>query len=350
MAGGSGQPRLLAFQLENPGVRVEASGWVTLWMPSSFFAISNFLFSMERRTFLKITLPVVATGRAVAASEATPATEPDLVFGVIADPQYADADMRMNRYYRNSLSKLEAAVGELNQHPLEFTVTLGDLIDRDLASFDAVMPIYAKLKHPHHPVCGNHDFSVADEDKTKVLPAMGLEQPYYAKERKSWRFLFLDGTDIGVWRYPAADPRTATAKAMLEAGRKAKKPNFARHSAAIGPKQMGWIAAELEAARKADQRVILFSHYPLLPVGNNHNLWNAPELVELLDQNPHAVGYMNGHNHKGNYAQQGSCHYLNFKGMVETEKETAYAVVKCFADRLEIEGYGLEPDKNLGGI
>jgi hypothetical protein len=33
--------------------------------------------------------------------------------------------------------------------------------------------------------------------------------------------------------------------------------------------------------------------------------------------------------------------------MVETEKETAYAVVKCYPDRLEIEGCGLEPDRSL---
>ena len=59
---------------------------------------------------------------------------------------------------------------------------------------------------------------------------------------------------------------------------------------------------------------------------------------------------MNGHNHKGNYGKQKNCHYINFKGMVETEKETAYAVVRCFADRLEIDGYGLEPDQTLGDI
>ena len=298
---------------------------------------------MKRRTFLRITLPLGMAGGASAAA----ATEPDLIFGVIADPQYADADPKMNRHYRQSLGKLEHAIGALNQMPLDFTVTLGDLIDRDFISFQSVMPLYAKLKHRHIPVCGNHDYEVADADKDKVLPAMGLVKPYDSLVRGAWRFLFLDGTDIAVWKHPSADPRTAAAKAMLRAGQETKQPQYQNYYAAIGKEQMEWIAVELKAAAQAGQRVILFNHYPVIPAGNPHNLWNAPELVELLEKHPHAVAYMNGHNHKGNYGRQGHCHFVNFKGMVETEKETAYAVVKCFADRLEIEGYGLEPDRNL---
>jgi len=301
---------------------------------------------MKRRSFLKITLPLALAGKASAA----PAAGPELTFGVIADPQYADADPKWGRFYRNSLAKLEGAVSDLNTRPLEFIATLGDLIDRDFASFASVMPIYAKLKATHFPVCGNHDFEVADEDKGKVLGAMGLEKPYYAVIRKSWRLLFLDGTDTGVWRYPADDARTAAAKAMLEKAKEAKLPNAQEYNAGIGAEQVKWIAAELEAAQAAGQRVIVFCHYPVIPAGDPHNLWNSEELVALIAKHPHAVAYFNGHNHKGNYGKSGSCHYVNFKGMVETEKETAYSVVKCFPDRIEIEGYGLEPDRELEGL
>jgi hypothetical protein len=96
---------------------------------------------MKRREFFKITLPLAFAGSATAA----PSETPELIFGVIADPQYADAEPKWGRFYRNSLVKLEDAVAELNKLPLDFTVTLGDLIDRDLASFAPVMPIYAKL-------------------------------------------------------------------------------------------------------------------------------------------------------------------------------------------------------------
>ena len=301
---------------------------------------------MKRRNFLKITLPLALVGNATAA----PAAEPELTFGVIADPQYADADPKWGRFFRNSLAKLEEAIADLNTRPLEFVATLGDLIDRDFASFASVMPIYSKLKSPHFPICGNHDFEVADADKGKVLGAMGLDKPYYSVVRKSWRFLFLDGTDTGVWRYPAEDARTATAKGILEKLTAEGLPHAKDYNAGIGKEQMQWIASELEAAQTAGQRVILFCHYPLIPVGNPLNLWNNTELLDLIAKHKHVAAYMNGHDHAGNYGTRGNCHYVNLKGMVETEKETAYSVVKCFPDRLEIEGYGLEPDRELGKL
>jgi len=299
---------------------------------------------MSRRGFLKITLPLAIAGSARA--EAT--NGPDLVFGVIADPQYADADPKWTRFYRNSLAKLETAVADLNTQPLEFVTTLGDLIDRDFKSFAAVMPVYAKLRHPHFPVCGNHDFEVADADKGKVLETMGLEKPYYSVIRGAWHFLFLDGTDVALWRQPSDHPGTVDAMKVLEKLVSEGVAQAKEWNGAVGKGQMDWIKAELDAAKEAGRRVIVFNHYPVFPAGLDLNLWNAGELVSLFEKYGNIAAYMNGHNHAGNYGKHGGCHYVNFKGMVETETETAYAIVKCFADRLEIEGTGLEPDRRLG--
>jgi 3',5'-cyclic AMP phosphodiesterase CpdA len=284
---------------------------------------------MKRRDFLKVTLPLALAGRAAAA----PAETPDLTFGVIADPQYADADPIGSRFYRNSLGKLEHAIADLNTRPLDFTVTLGDLIDRDFSSFGPVMALYGKLKSPHFPILGNHDFSVGDAEKEKVLAAIGMEKPYHSKVIKGWRFVFTDGTDNAIWRYPAADPRTTGAV----------KPHL---NSGMGAEQMAWLEKEFSAAREAGQRVIVFNHYPAFPE-KGPNISNSKEVVSLIAKYENVAAYMNGHHHAGNYGRSGSCHYVNFKGMVETEKESAYSVVKCFPDRLEIEGYGLEPDRSL---
>lgn len=298
---------------------------------------------MKRRNFLKTTLPLAMAGRA----SAQLSDEPDVVFGVIADPQFADQAAVGTRFYRNSVAKLKEAIESLNREPLEFVVTLGDLIDNDLKSFETVMPLYQALRAPHHPICGNHDFSVADADKTKVLTAMKLEKAYYSEVKKSWRFLYLDGTELGVWRHAANDSRTAKSKQYLERLSAEKKPQAVSWNAGIGPGQMAWLKRELEAAKEAGQGVVVFNHFPVIPTGNAHNLWNAEEVVALLDQYPNVAAYMNGHNHVGNYGTHGKCHYVNFKGMVETEKKTAYGVVRCFADRLEITGSGLEPNRKL---
>ena len=84
----------------------------------------------------------------------------------------------------------------------------------------------------------------------------------------------------------------------------------------------------------------------------NRSLFSVGSLIlsMLIDRYDHVAAYMNGHNHAGNYATRRHCHYLNFKGMVETEKKTAYAVVRFFPDRLEVVGRGIEPDRSLGQL
>jgi hypothetical protein len=58
------------------------------------------------------------------------------------------------------------------------------------------------------------------------------------------------------------------------------------------------------------------------------------------------AAYLNGHNHAGNYAQQGKIHFLTLKGMVDTTT-SAYSVVEVHKDRLEIKGFGRQNDRTL---
>jgi 3',5'-cyclic AMP phosphodiesterase CpdA len=298
---------------------------------------------MDRRNFLKCTLPLAFSGTSSAASSNTP----ELTFGVIADPQYADQDTRGSRFYRNSLGKLESAIKELNQLPLDFVITLGDIIDTDFASFAKIMPLYDKLRAPSRFVPGNHDFDVADADKAKVLAALRMKKPYESKVHEGWRTISLDGTEVSTFRQPANDPRTQVATELLKKFRSEKRRQAASWNAAMASTQLAWLESELDAAKAKNQRAILFNHYPILPANDPHNLWNAEELVDLLARYDHIAAYMNGHNHKGNYATHHGCHYVNLKGMVETESKSAYAVVRCFADRIEIDGLGTEPDRKL---
>ena len=70
------------------------------------------------------------------------AEQPKLEFGVVPDVQYCDCEINGTRYYRNSVSKLIDASQVLNQENVDFTVQLGDLIDRDLQSFSTILPIF----------------------------------------------------------------------------------------------------------------------------------------------------------------------------------------------------------------
>lgn len=270
---------------------------------------------------------------------------PQLRFGVIADPQYVDAPPAGTRHYRASLGKLEACIAELNRHDLAFVITLGDLIDRDFASFDPVLESYARLKAPHRIVLGNHDFAVADADKPRVLDKAGLSSAHYSFSHGAWRIVVIDGTDVSTYRHPAADPRTAEAKQRLAALAATKANNAREWNGAMGDAQLRWLDGELTAAGNAGQRVIICGHFPLLPADDSHRLWNSGEIVALLGRHPHVAAYFSGHNHKGNYTHEARCHHVNFKGMVETATDNPFAIVDCHPGRLDVTGFGPEPTR-----
>ncbi len=92
--------------------------------------------------------------------------------GVFADCQYCDCETGGNRFYRNSLSKLNNCLGEFNKDQLDFVVGLGDLIDRDFESFRAVNAILGKSNSPVYQVTGNHDLSVENDFLDKVPSAL----------------------------------------------------------------------------------------------------------------------------------------------------------------------------------
>ena len=299
---------------------------------------------MKRRTFLKISLPFVIAGDL--AAQAANRETPIVSFGVIADPQYADQDPRGNRHYRQSIQKLKDSIKDLNERSLDFVVTLGDVIEEDYASFEKIMPIYGEMKAPYRVVLGNHDFDVAEADKSRVQGALRLRKTYYSESIKGWRFIYLDSTEVSLFRYPKDHPRHLEAQKCFEEVKRKKELQAYEWNGGVSQEQIEWFKNELAAAEKAQQAVIIFNHNPVYPKGD-HNLWNAEEVVGIISQNKHVVAYMNGHYHAGHYVENAGCHYVNFKGMVETKDTTAYAVVECFSDRIEIDGFGVEPDRKL---
>lgn len=262
-------------------------------------------------------------------------------FGVIADCQYCSDPGSGVRKYVASEKKLKQCVDHFNALDLEYVVHLGDFIDRDLASFDIVNPIYKQLKASSYHVLGNHDFSVEDEFKTKVPQIMGLENRYYDYKINGWRFVVLDGNDISFHAYPEnSDDFKFAEKYYSEHQIQSPKWN-----GAVGEKQLSWLYDVLEEASKNNEKIALFCHFPIFPE-NPHNLWNAGEIIDLIDKFPAVKAYMNGHNHAGNYGVRKNVHYMTFKGMVDTE-ETSYATVQVLKDKLIIAGFGREENKVL---
>ena len=262
-------------------------------------------------------------------------------FGAIADCQYCSSKGRGARKFSLSEKKLQQCVDHMNKLDLDFVVHLGDFIDRDYESFDVVGPIYNSLKMPKYHVLGNHDFSVKDELKIAVPEKLGLTSRYYDFYVKGWRYIILDGNDISFHAHPK------DSQEFKEAGEYyvKNKVKTGKYNGALGAIQLDWVEGLLKRASKKHEKVILFCHFPVYPP-NGHNLWNAEELVNLLERYSCVKAYINGHNHRGKYALKNGIHYLTLKGMVDTN-ETSYGLVRVSDERILLEGHGRETDREM---
>ncbi|MCH8980573.1 metallophosphoesterase [candidate division KSB1 bacterium] len=271
---------------------------------------------------------------------------PEFAFGVLTDVQYCDCEPRNDRYYRNALAKFEESVRELNSKDLAFTIQLGDIIEKDFASFDRVLPIYEQLVMPKYHVLGNHEFSVSQKKKSAVEERLGLENPFYDMRVKGWRFVILDGNDISMYRVPKNSEAYRSAKARFEELQDRGLPNAQKFNGALGDQQMSWLRNTLNQACTAGEKVILFCHHPVFP-RNTNTLWNDTEVMNLIESHDCVVAYINGHYHPGNYQKKNGIHYLTLQGMVDTVDKNAYAIIEVYPDRLEVVGYGREPSRTL---
>jgi manganese-dependent ADP-ribose/CDP-alcohol diphosphatase len=283
---------------------------------------------------------LLAAGSAALAFPAT--AKPSVPrLGLIADCQYADENDNGQRMYRLSPGKLKAAVDDFNAREVDAIVQLGDFIDKDWKSFDALQPMVDAARAPWRFVLGNHDFSVDDTLKAKVAQRLKMPARYYSFGLGDWTFLALDGNDLSEYGWPQGSRELALSQRLhreLYAG----KPDW---DGGIGPAQMAWIDQRLAAADRAGRKVALFCHFSVWPV-NPHNLWNAPEVIALLERHPCVKAWINGHNHDGDQGFKAGIHYLNLKAMLDTT-QTSYAVASFHADRIEIEGVGRQASRTL---
>ncbi len=261
--------------------------------------------------------------------------------GIIADCQYADQPTRGVRHYRLSLQKLNQCVDSLNTFELDHVFHLGDFIDQHHQSFDAVLPIFDRLKAPHTQVLGNHDFSVEDQFKEAVPEIMGLKARYFSMMVKGWKFIILDGNDVSLYAWPKNSEKHQQSRRIYEQ----QYAHRETWNGAIGKAQMSWLKKELEQAEIDGNKVILLCHFPVLPE-ENHILWNAGELVDLVSSYSCVKAWFNGHNHAGGYAEHQGIHFVTFQGMVDTE-QNSFATVTLGPDKLIINGIGREEDREL---
>ncbi|AWQ21378.1 3',5'-cyclic adenosine monophosphate phosphodiesterase CpdA [Pantoea ananatis] len=268
-----------------------------------------------------------------------PARDNGVRFGLMADPQYADIapDVDNHLYYRNGLLKLHQAITALNAQPLDFVVTLGDLVDRDWHSYAAVLPVYQELKHPHAVVLGNHD---AQTIASRLEGKVALPKSYYAFRFNGWRFIVYDGNDMSLYCNALNGTDRQQAAALLTRLQHEHRPHAQPWNGAVGAQQLVWIEQQLQAAQQCGESIVVFGHYPLAP-GNTHMLMNADALVDLFTRYQVRACFA-GHDHRGGYARILDTDFFIMKGMLDGPLDVPFAWVEADGEMLRVQGYGGE--------
>ena len=264
-----------------------------------------------------------------------------LRFGVIADCQYADVPTEGMREFRLSARKLSECVEHLNRLDLDFVLQLGDLIDRDERGFQVVRPILESLRADCFQVLGNHDYVVRDGQQDRVPGWIGLSQNHYQFTRGGWRFVVLDGNEISLHAHPTASPERVAA----ERYRATLDPEPPAWNGAVSGRQLDWLDQALTGTDARGEPVIICCHFPVHPE-NRHNLWNALAVRDCLASHASVKAYLAGHDHDGQLGEFQGLQFLTLKGMVDT-RENAYSVITLEEGRLQVTGFGREPDRVL---
>ena len=296
----------------------------------------------SRRDFLRL-----LAAAPLAAATGQESGRPLFSFAVLADIQFADKDGAGARAYRQSLEKLRAVRALLAGEKLKFVIQLGDFIDEGGANFDRIAPLYRRLPAPRYHVLGNHDFFAGRE---AVLKRYRLRRPYYEFRAGRWQFVVLDGMHVSVkGGWSESSPNHQAGRRLLAELKRQGAVNANDWNGAADGQQRAWLEGQLRRAAQRHERSVIFCHFPVLPEScrPDHLLWDYRQVLEVLDSAPSAVAYLNGHDHRGGYAERNGVHFLTLAGLVEHSVERALRVVDVHHDRLVVRQAGAKEGQIL---
>jgi hypothetical protein len=281
---------------------------------------------VDRRDFLRASAAGLAglTAGCAGGGWLTRTSRPNLRFGMLTDPHYADTDRpaTSTRYYRESLAKVREAVDRLNGERVAFLAALGDLKDmapgepdtRTLSHLSAIEAEVRRFQGPTYHVLGNHDMD--NLSKTQFLQGVvntGIapSRAYYAFSRGGVRFLILDAC-------------------VTKDGKHYDHGNFDWKDSYVPEGQLAWLRSELA---QAHEPVIVFCHQRLDGT-KDECVRNAEEVRAVIEAPRKVLAAFHGHDHPGGQSLINGIHYYTLRAVVEGSgpEANSYAVVEVFED------------------
>lgn len=265
------------------------------------------------------------------------AQTPIIRFGVVADIQYADADPKRDNFYRSSVQKLDTAITHFNDEMVDFTVTLGDMIDRNPFDIDLIMKQLKGLNKKVYNIPGNHDYS-GFVDNNMMFKKLKMPAEYYTFAQKKWRFIMLNTNEVASYANIEASNKEKELAAIKDSIEVQGRTNAHPWNGGISNMQMLWLLEELTKAEKKGENVIVCTHHPLYPASELTAL-NDKEILETLSQFKNIKLVLSGHDHKGGFGTFEHIPCVTIEGMLETETNS-YGIVEVFEDKIVIKGEG----------
>lgn len=244
---------------------------------------------MTRRNFLHYSLAGTAT---LALPLSWPAIQPELTFGLVADPHH---DM-----LHDVENRLEKFMGAIQQKNTDFILQLGDFCHpkKENKSF---MALWNSYTNPKYHVLGNHDMDLASKQETMDFWEMPAN--YYSFDQKGFHFVVLDANYLNK---DGHYEDYSYANFYLDAN---------VHTW-INPEQLEWLAADLA---ETNLPTLVFSHQSLV-----NDLWgvrNRTSVQQILEEKNEKKGTgkvlacFNGHNHIDYCRKLNGIYYIDINSM-----------------------------------
>jgi manganese-dependent ADP-ribose/CDP-alcohol diphosphatase len=271
--------------------------------------------------------------------------QPLFSFGLIADIQYCDCEPLGTRFYRSSLIKLGDAVRSLREDHPDFVINLGDMIDKDFASYKPVYSILDTAGFKMYHVTGNHDYSVEPRQKRRIPQLNSNKDGYYSFTHENFRFIFLNGNELSTYASNDKSVIQAASNYILKLKNEGEL-NGNDWNGGMSNKQILWLSNQLISAARNNEKVFIFCHFPVYPV-SECNLLNYKDILIVLEGYKNIIAWFSGHNHAGNYGNFNMIHFVTLRGMVETESANSFALVEVYKNKIWIKGSGREKSQIL---
>ncbi len=288
--------------------------------------------NFSRRAILKGGLLCLASGHIGSMLAETPGSLPAAWIGLLTDIHYGDKAPVGTRYYRESLGKMEEAVGAFNKERPDFVVQLGDLIDhadsveQELAWLGEIEKRFAATESPRHYVLGNH--CVETLTKAEFAAHTGAAKTaHYSFDQAGIHFVILDAC-------------------YRSDGEPYGRKNSDWQDANVPPAELEWLREDLT---KNSAPVVVFAHQRL-DVAGKHSVRNAEAVRELLEAGGHTLAVFQGHSHKNDYQQIYGIHYVTHVAMIEGSgpENSGYSFLEILADHsLRLRGFRRQENRSL---